>query len=192
MIDLPPPTYAQTIEAIAKCDIPRANIRIQYEDELQSDEVTISDLGALSDGKLRCLKAAVHPFYILTIHDQAQRSAFYDFSRRDDRPTERQAAREWVRSKHLTDKVPGFDRSKGVKTYAEDLELVCGLSPGSTVEAIGASMLTIRRDVILTGFDGKLEYTLECLMNVFTASDAIENGISFGFIGNEAVAEEKK
>ncbi|WP_419807238.1 hypothetical protein [Sphingomonas sp.] len=191
MIDLPPPTDQQTIEAIVKCDIPRADVRIRYEDELQSDEITISELGPLNDGKLLCLKAAVHPFYILTITDRAQQSAFYDYSRREDRPAEQRAAQEWVRSKRLTDKVPSFDRSNGVETFAEGLELACGLKPGSTVEVVGASMLTIRRDVIVGSDFGRLGRTLECVMNVFTASDATENGISFGFIGNEAVAVKK-
>ena len=192
MIDLPPPTYQQTIEAIAKCDIPRHNVRIQYEADLQSDEITISNLGPLTDRKMRCLKAAVHPFYILTISDPIQRSAFSEFSRRADRPEEQRSAQEWVRSRGLTDKVPSYDPHVGLKSYADRLEMACGLKVGSTIEIYGTASLTIRRDVILARDVSKLGQTLECLLKIFAASDATENGVSFIFIGNEALAEEKK
>ncbi len=192
MIDVPPPSYEQTIEAIAKCDIPRSNISIKYEDYLRSDEVTISDLGKVDDAKLRCLKAAVHPFYILTLAEPAQQAAFYEFARREDRPAEKAAALEWARSRKLIDKVPNYIRDESLQSFGNRLETACGIQPGSTLEVFNGDFLTIRRDVILGGDFKKLSGKTECLMNVFTASDAQEHGIRFGFVGNEAFVEEKK
>lgn len=192
MIDLPPPSYAQTIEAIAKCDIPRANIRIKYEDYLQSDEVTISDLGQVTDGKFRCLRAAVHPFYILTLQNGAQQAAFYDLSERDDRPRQLAQAREWARKRGMLDRVPTFDPERGITEFSAALDTVCGFTRGSALQAKGASWVTVRPDFISKNDFEKSSNALECLMQMFAASNAPENGIKFGFIGNEAYTEDKK
>ena len=191
MIDLPPPSYEQTIEAIAKCDIPRRNIRIKYEDYLQSDEVTISDLGTLNDLKLRCLKGAVHPFYILTIRDQLQQTAFYNFSRREDRPRELAEAREWVRSKGQLAKLPSYGSTQNLTVFAVALESACGLKQSSALVEDGPSSLIIRPDFLIGSSFEKSGVALECLTKMFAASDATEHRIRLGFIGNEASVEEK-
>ena len=190
MIDMPPPSYEQTIEAIAKCDIPRRHVSIKYEDYLQSDEVTISDLGALNDEKLRCLRAAVHPFYILTIGDQVQQTAFYDFARREDRPRELAEAREWVRSKGRLANLPSYDSTQKLEIFAVALESACGLKQGNALMENGPSSLIVRPDFLIGRSFEKSAVAVECLTKMFAASDATEHGIRLGFIGNEAVVEE--
>ena len=191
MIDLPPPTYQQTIESIAQCGIPRVGIKIAYQDDLQSDEVTIDDLGAVSDEKLRCLKNAVHPFYILTLTNGAQQVAFYEFSRREDRPKRKAEAREWARSKGLLNRVPSFDRERGLKAFAAATEETCGIKQGSALMLAGESALTFQPNFLWgTNFKKSAE-ELQCLSQIFEASDAYEHGISFNivFIHNQVVAE---
>lgn len=192
MMDLPPPNYNQTIEAIVKCDIPKANVSIAYEDELQSDEVTISDLGDVSDAKLRCLRAAVHPFYVLTIQDDAQQAAFLEFSRREDRPAERDKALAWVRSRQLLNRLPRYQPEQGLQSYAHAVEAACGLKEGSTLIARGPQSLVVRPEFVLKQDFKSLSASLECLINVFAASDATEQGINLVFLGNEQVADDKK
>lgn len=186
MIDLPPPTYQQTIEAVARCDIPRANVGVAYKDYLQSDEVTISDVGELTDQKLLCLKAAVHPFYILTIENEVQQAAYYRLLRVEDRPVERKEAQEWLRSRGLLDSIPKFDPKQGVGEFAEALETACGLRRGTALMRLGASSLTVRPDFFSSRTFKKSADALHCLTRMFTASDAQENGLNFGFVGNEA------
>ena len=183
--------YQQTVEAIAKCNILRANVRIRYEDDLQSDEVTISDLGQVSDEKLRCLKAAVHPFYILTITDQKQQAAFYDYSRRADRPGEKAGALEWVRAKGLIAKLPAYDGEQKLTDFAEELEAACGLELGSALTVIG-QFLNVHPKFVRSHSVNTLAAPLECLMNLYYASDATEYGVKLGFIGSETLAKEKK
>ena len=189
MIDLPPPTYERTIEAIVRCDIPRGNIQIKYEDYLQSDEVTITDLGEVSEAKLRCLKNAVHPFYVLTIEDETQRAAFYEFSEREDRPRQRAEAQDWLRSQGLLDRLPSFDRNQGISEFAKSLERSCGLREGSALLAYGASSLTLLPEFHASDDLEMSAKALHCLLRMFAASDASEHGIRFGFIGNEAIHE---
>ncbi len=192
MIDLTPPSYEQTVDAIAKCDISRADIRIAYADYLQSDEVTITDLGALTDTKLRCLKSSVHLFYILTIVDEAQRAAFYEFSEREDRPIQKKEALDWLRLNGLLDRAPYFEPRHDVEAFAVALETACGLKPNSALMLHGTSLITVRPDFVSSKDFEKSARSLECLSRMFAASDASENGIRFGFIGNEAYVEEQK
>lgn len=192
MIDLPPPTYEQTVAAIVKCDIPRANIRIAYEGELQSDEITITHLGQVTDAKLHCLKVAVHPFYLLTIADQEQQAAFYDFSQREDRPRQKADAMEWLRQKGLLDRLPRFDPNERLEQFAERLENACGIDRGKALMTLGPLSLTVRPDILQTSDFEKSGEDIYCLTQMFAASSADEHGVSFGFIGNEAYAEEKK
>jgi hypothetical protein len=192
VIDLPPPTYEQVIEEIVRCDIPRSNVRIKYQNYLRSDGITISDLGPLNDKKFGCLKAAVHPFYILTIANQAQQAAFYDCSRRDDRPAELADARAWLTAKGLMEKLPSFSTNQGLTDFAGALESACGLAKGSALKPLGESSLAVRPDFLIGKDFETASDSLECLMKMFAASNAQEHDISFGFIGNEADAEEDK
>ena len=192
MIDLPPPSYEQTIEAIHQCGVPRSNIRIAYEDYLQSDEVTIGDVGAVTDDKLRCVRKAVHPFYILTLANAEQRSAFYELARKDDQPVLRQQVREWVQSRGWTARIPAFNGAEGIEAFARALEGACELRAGSAVIALGSHALTVRPNFLSgSGFEqsGK---AFECLMQMFAASNADDHGVRMVLIGNEAISEEKK
>lgn len=190
-MDVPPPGYEQTVEAIVKCGIPRPNIRIAYQDYLQSDEIRISDLGSVNDEKLGCLKSAVHPFYILTLENDVQQLAFYDFSERVSRPKRKAEAREWLRSKGLLERLPKFDPEKGVKDFAAAIEVACGLEVGSALLPDGNTQLTIRPEIFSGNDYAKSGEVLLCLSRMIEASNADQYSVHLGFIGNEAVVEPK-
>jgi hypothetical protein len=192
VIDLPPPSYQQTIEAIHQCGVQRANIRIAYEDYLQSDEVTISDIGAVTDDKLRCVRKAVHPFYILTLADPEQQRAFYVLVEKDDHPVYQRKAKEWVQSKGWAARIPAFNEAEGIEAFARALERACELNPGSAIIANGSRALTVRPDFFAGSNFRQSGKALECLMKMFAASNADEHGVRLVFTGNEAIAEEKK
>jgi hypothetical protein len=192
VIDLPPPSYEQTIEAVEKCGVARSSIRIAYEDYLQSDEVTINDIGVVSDDKLRCVRKAIHPFYILTLVNSEQQSAFYELARKDDRPVYRQQAREWVKVRGWIARVPVFEEVEGIEAFAQALEGACELKAGSAIVANGSRTLTVRPDFFTRSSFEQSGKALECLTQMFAASNADEHGVRLVFIGNEAVVEEKK
>jgi hypothetical protein len=192
VIDLPPPSYEQTIEAIHQCGVQRANIRIAYEDYLQSDEVTISDIGVVTDDKLRCVRKAVHPFYILTLAKSEQQSAFHELAQKDDRPVHQQQAREWVRLRGWSARIPAFSEAEGIEAFARALEGACELKAGSAIIVRGSNALTVRPDFFSGSSFEQSGKAIECLMQMFAASNADEHGVRLGFTGNEAIAEEKK
>ena len=188
-MDFPPPTYEQTVEAIAHCGISRASIKVTYQDYLQSDEVTIDDLGVISDQKLRCLRDAVHPSYVLTLVNGEQHQAFNAFCEREDRPRRKAEAREWARSKGMLARIPSFDREKGVVAFAHAIEDLCGIKQGQALVITGESNLAVRPSFVVgTSFEESAG-ALECLIQTIAASDAYEHGIGLVFIGNQAFVE---
>ena len=188
-MDLPPPSYDETFQAVVQCEIAQENVSVAYDDLMQADVVTISDLGELTDRKLGCLKHAIHPFYILTIENGEQSAAFYEFSRREDRPIQRAEATEWLRTRNLLDRLPAFDPDRGLEKFATDIEIACGVGEGSALVPLGTSSLILRHDFIQAQDLTAADDILSCVMHMFTASDAQEHEVSLGFIGNEAVEE---
>lgn len=184
MTDLPPPSYEQTIEAITRCDIATTAVQIKYVDYLQSDEITISHLGTITEDKLRCLKNSVHPAYILTIKDMAQRETFYDFSEREDGPKQRSDALDWLKAKGMLDRLPAFTPGQKLEDFAVAVELACDLKAGSALMVSDDSWISIQPGAISIESYEKSSRDLECLLKMFAASEAYENGVKFGFIGN--------
>jgi hypothetical protein len=188
-IPLPPPNYEQTIQAIESCGIATGKILIKYQDYLQSDEVTLSDIGKITSAKLRCLRTAVHPFYILTLARAEQRDAFDELYRTDRRPEELRKAKQWAGARGKTAQIPVFDKAGGVTVFARALERSCDLKEGSVFVDEGNRFLALNRGYAAgLNFDEGVKI-FECVMQMFTASNAEENGIRFGFVGYEA--EEK-
>lgn len=188
MIPVPPPSYEQTIEAISACGIPSANIRIAYEDLLQSDVVTISNLGEASEDKFHCLRRAVHPFYLLQIADADQHTAYSSFELQEGRREARVEAIEWLHARGLLDHVPQFDRAEGLGRFALALESACSLAAGSALEAFDASTLAVRATFVEGGLATGASDGVTCLGHMFAASNANDLGIRLGFLGREAAS----
>ena len=189
MIPIPRPDYEQTIEAIAACGVPAENIRISYEDDLQSDVIFISDLGTADEEGFRCLGQAVHPFYVLLIEDEGQQHAFQTYVDRVERERARVEAIEWLTARRLVARVPSFDSTKGIETFARELEAVCGLTEGRMLEVYGPATLTLRRDYLKTMSKSGAGEDLACVKRYLAASNAHEHGIRFGLIANAAIRD---
>ena len=192
MIDLPPPSYEQTIQAVEHCGVTRTNIRIKYEDYLRSDEVTISDIGEVTNGKLRCIRKAVHPFYILTLERSEQQTAFHELAREDNRPEQARKAREWAQSRGKTAEIPVFSEAEGVGSFVLALEHSCDLKPGSVFVDKESRFIALNPKFFSASRFRQSSKVLECFMQMFAASNGEDHGFRFGIIGNEAVVEEKK
>jgi len=189
-IPLPPPTYEQTVEAIAACGVRASTVRISYEDDLQSDVVTIADLGGVDESRLACVRRAVHPFYIVEIQNEEQRRAFYAVTDREARRGGRTEAIEWLRANGMLEQVPRFEPERGMVSFARSLEVACGLPPESALEALDESSLTFRpeflqRNLAASAYDGTA-----CLLRMIAASNADEYDIRLVMIGNEAFSED--
>jgi hypothetical protein len=190
MIPMPPPTHEQTMEAIVACGVPAVNIHISYEDDLQSDVVSISNLGGSDEARFRCLRQAVHPSYVLEIEDEDQRIAFHSFSEREDRTRWRAEAIEWLRQYGMMDRVPQYDPVRGVEEFARELEAACSIPEGTALETVGSFAVAFRRDFLARGFGGHTHVDQTCLSRMFSASNAADHDVHLVVIGQAAADHE--
>jgi len=185
-IPLPPPAYEQAIEAVAACGIKAANVQISYARELQSDAVTIRDLGGTDEVRFRCVRRAVHPDYFVFIEHEGQRAAYYAFVGREDRREARAEALDWLGTRGMLGRIPRFDPARNLGEFAEALETACSAKAGTVLEVLGPNLLTLRKSFLERGPAD--DDTLTCVMRMLAASNAEGHGVSLGFFGNEAAA----
>lgn len=181
----PPPSHERTIAAIAACGVPAAKVRIAYEDELQSDLVTIADLGGSDEARFRCLREAVHPYYILDVYSAPQRDSYLAFAAREYRREARAQALVWLRAKGKLAAVPHYDPGKGLEAFARALEAACSIREGSVLDASPASGLTFRRSFV-ERLHLDTSDRFNCLIHMIAASNAGRHDVHLTLIGGEA------
>jgi hypothetical protein len=188
-IATPDPGRDRTVRAIAACGVAAAEVRITYDDDLQSDLVRIGDLGGSDEARFHCLRKVVFPDYFVDVSAAPQREAYYAFTRREDHKLARAHARAWLKARGLLDRVPRFDPGTGVEAFARSIESACSIRPGDALEARGASGITIRQAFFGDSMTTKFPDDFSCLTRMFDASNANEHDIILGFIGNAAAGE---
>jgi hypothetical protein len=193
-IAMPPPTYEQTAAAVASCGVERANVRIIYEEELQSDVVMVGELGGDEEAKVRCLAEAVHPFYLLDFGNPRASATYWTLEREKARREATADGRQWLQERGLLRGLPLYRPGKVPLTrFVRDVEAHCSVKPGRAIEILTPTSVTIRvafMRSVLAKADGRHGDRLTCLMNVLAVSDLAEGGVHFGFVGNEAIAAE--
>jgi hypothetical protein len=183
---VPDPNHEQTIRAIAACGVPPGNIRITYEDELQSDLVRIGDLGGSDEARFRCLREAVDPSYIVDASASAQNEAYRAFSLREDRREAKAEAIAWLAARGKLGKVLRFDPAGGPEKFARAIEAACSIRRGSALETLGESGLTIRPDFLEKTIRSSAHDQFTCLLKMTAASDADTHDVHLMMVGNEA------
>jgi hypothetical protein len=186
------PTHERIITALNACGVPRAKVRITYEDELQSEFVRIGDLGGSDEARFQCVRKVIFPAYIVDLSAAPQGEAYYAFDRREGAKLARAEAVEWLKTRGLLDRVPRYDARKGLKAFARALETACSIRPGSVFETHDSSGLTIRRSFFGDSMTSDVHDQLTCLLQMESASNAQQHGINFGFVGNEAYQTENQ
>lgn len=185
MIAPPPPAYVQTAQALAACGIPAANIRMRYGEDYQSDVVTISDTGPPTEDKFRCVQRATSPRFILEIENPGQEEAFNGYEGAQARRHAKAQAIAWLKERHMLDRVPRYDASKGIDAYQRALEAACRLPAGSALETDSSTRFTFRRTFVARPARVQ-ERALTCLLQMVWASEPEQQGVALVLIGNEA------
>lgn len=179
------PTYEQTRAAIAACGVPAAEVRIAYEEQLQSDLVAITDLGGSDEARFRCLREAVHPYYVLDVYSAPQRDSYLAFAAREYRREARAQALVWLGAKGKLAAVPHYDPGKGLERFARALEAACSIREGSVLDAFQPSGLTFRRSFV-EQLHLDTSDRFDCLIHMIAASDAGRHNVHLALVGNEA------
>ena len=174
-------TPMEAVKRAEDCNLGRVTIR--YEDELQSDIVTVTGAKAPSEEQLACLDKATG-FGIFVELPPSIQPRFDAIREARASAMVKEGAREWLSAKGLLSRVPKYvpgttDDAK----FTRDVEKVCG------PRAEGAFQSKYGPHVLNPQWSSKLamppkqedEEFFACLFNIMSYV-----GFSVGFIGNEA------
>jgi len=189
-----PPSHDQTIEAIARCGVPASKIQIIYEEEIQTDTVSIDELSeAPSEARMTCIYRATMPFgYHVRFANADQDGLFRNWAGAEARGWARLEGRKWLQDRGLLDGVPTYSPDESdLSTFLSEVESYCSVERGSALEVVNDGFITLQAGFMqsIHGVPGPSE-TFTCLTNVLAASNLAEAGIRFGFIAHGAISEE--
>jgi hypothetical protein len=176
------------------CGIDAAGIQVEFSEELQDDVARVPSSATMTDDQLRCLaKAAVAQGDIIEFADPTLMTRFADIEGEALRMAGFADARRRLAALGLLDKLPVFDPARDkVTSFTKRLEVLCGAKPGSVLKQTGERSLTLDPAALRKGMRyARSGRQVECVTDAVIASDLDTAGISFGFIGNEAVGDRR-
>lgn len=172
-----PRSSQAVVDRVAACGV--GPVTVHYEPELQDDVLTLSPTAPVTDAQLACAdRAAPTAFFnwpdAVQVRFEAIRHARGSALALD-------AARRWLSSRGLLDRVPRYQSGVDERAFARQIEALCGpgaegaLNTQSDVRSINTDWL--RREA---GRGGQPSEAIICLLHVALVAD-----YSLGFIGNE-------
>lgn len=188
MIDMPqvpPPAYEQVLtQKLLECGLRNGGFTVKYEDELQSVEIVIDKEAGASVEHFNCVRQTAD-YEIVTFKDPDLQQAYQEQVFEALRPKMLADARAELEKRRVLDHFPERSKFGSDKLFADALERLCGIKPGSFfVQSqwglIGQPQLGSQSKA---GEDG-----MSCLMAAIMYVNAKGENFKFGFIGNEASA----
>lgn len=163
-------------------------VTIRYEDELQSDILTVKDVMAASDEQLVCLDRATG-FGIFVELPQSIQPRFDAIREARASAIAKEDARQWLSEKGLLDRVPKY-----VAGTTDDVQFTRAVEKACGPKADGAFQSKYGPHVLSPDWLNKFamppkpqdEEVIGCVFHALTLA-----GFSVGFIGNEAYASPK-
>lgn len=174
-------TPEMAVERAAKCGLGPATIR--YEDELQSDILSVPNAASATDSQLSCLDSATG-FGIFVELPASLQPRFDAVREARAAAMMRAEAREWLSKRGLLERVPKYlPGTTDEAAFTRAVEHLCGpRTKGAFQSQYGPHALSPEwiQNLGLPPKDEDME-AMSCLLNVTTVA-----GFSVGFIGNEA------
>jgi len=171
------------VERATQCGLGPATVR--YEDELQSDILTVANVASASDSQLACLdKAAGWGIFVELSPDLQPRFDAIRGARASAMMFEE--AREWLSARGLLAQVPKYvPGTTDEAAFTRDVEQLCGPQAKGAFQSQYGFHAMSPEWAQKMGMPPKSEYfdVFACLTNVMTVA-----GFKVMFIGNEAPA----
>lgn len=192
MIDFPTKLPVQQEQVISKqlvdCGLDPKAITVKYEDYLQSIEIVIRHGSRASENIFPCIHRAAD-YEIVNFEDPALQSAYTKFTTELYRPHMIAEATSKAEELGLLNGFPKRSDYRSLEKYARAIELHSGNAPGSVLKVSGESILfDPPRDADFKRFSDRYSKILAAIMY----ASAIGDMEGFGFIGNEAMTDDKK
>ncbi len=180
------PDLADTfIGDLRVCGIDDKRAMVEYRDDPQNLEWGVDGAGAVTDQQMACLAkaAAKHGYYVEFANPDLNRRYMIAYE-----PFQRAAAeamaRDWLKAHGRLDGLPRYDSNReSLASFAARLEAFCGAAPHTVLQASGSKRLTFNAETFRPRFDG--DDHAQCTIYAVEATNLEEQGVSFGFLGNE-------
>ncbi len=173
------------IAKLVACGLSPSGISVRYEDELQSDVVTISPAASVSAAHFECIHEAARGS-LVEFGDQAIGSRYDEFAEHAAGIWMRGEAIKWLKAHGKYEGAPLLKAGMEPKVWAHAAERFCGLREGEAIEFRRPEFMTLKRSFLSFPVNPKVN----CLMSLIWLSDFAASGVSFGFVGNAAFAKD--
>ena len=178
------PTFVQPEVAasqVAACSF--KHVRPSFDEMLQEDVITVSDMTTATGDQLRCVAKASLGSHYYVVFPEAIDSIYQPVYWRLSEERELANAKAWLEKRGLLARLPAFDpKTSDPTAVAHTLEVLCGPKAVGTLKPM-KGLMTLSDGALTSG--GLDDETFVCLLNVATAS-----GYPLGFIGNEAYSKD--
>ena len=174
-------TPEMAVERAAKCGL--GPVTVRYEDELQSDILSVPHAGSVTETQLSCLDNATGFGIFVELPSSVQPR--FDAVREARASVRMRAeAREWLSKRGLLERVPKYVAgTTDEAAFTREVEHLCGpQTKGAFQSQYGPRALSPEwiKKLGLPPKDEGMD-AMSCLLNVTTVA-----GYQVGFIGNEA------
>ncbi len=191
MIALPqtsqPATEQVISQALESCGLQKTGFKVSFKDELQSVLIEISATAGASAANLDCIGRAAG-LEIVLFADRDLQQAYQARQLEAARPAMLADARAELKKYGVSDNIPDRSTFKSDKAFTEALERHCGLAPGSVFKQGTAGVIAQPR---LEYRNKAEENRVSCVIAALIYVTARGDDVKLGFIGNEALAEDR-
>ena len=172
-------------QAVVTCGVAASDVQIKFDRTLQEDVITVSSSGRPSDEQFACIAtASLRSVYYVTFSRPKEQASYNRIYYRLADEKDHADSRRVMADHDLLSRLPAYNPAKGdLRAYAGQLELLCGISPGSVLALATPTLLTSK----VSGLETIKDDQFGCLTSAIAASNLADYGIRFGFIGNEAM-----
>ncbi|MEN7538821.1 hypothetical protein [Aurantiacibacter flavus] len=189
MIDVPPeplPTQEQVIEQrLLDCGLNPGGFTVKYEDYLQSIEIVIEPSAGATSVNFACIREAAG-YEVVRFQDGEMFAAYMDFALELARPEMMAMYEGRLKEAGLWEGFPDREDFGSLLEYAEALEVHAGIEPGSALRILGGGILFDPPSASHNYADFTERYSNLLSMVAYAAT---KDRVSFGFVGNERVAD---
>lgn len=170
------------IEQLTRCGLKAEGLRVEFEQVLQGDVVTVTPRAGADASMFICIRHALWGQADIAFEDEKLGALYRDFEHAVNSAEGQAQARAWLAERGRLLDLPTFTEHEPAISIVEKVERFCSIEPGTALEVHGERFIALKPEFL----DPSALADFECLMNAMSAIDLEKHGLSFGFIGNEA------
>lgn len=180
--------YPVVVAQLSPCGLRSGDVALRFDDELQSTIVTVRRSAKVDAPNFICIRQALWAKADVQFENERLFKLYRAFDEEMSRAEARAVARAWLNQRGLLERLPTFASGETASFVTVKIEQFCGIRAGAAFEERPGGFIAIKRSFMTM----PPPPAAECLLYAVAAIDFEKLGFKFGFVGNEAVAEQPK